>query len=165
MVVITYLERRQAPTSNGPEPLPGSTVMQAQSPTVSFYRYLYGQVGQDYQWTDRAGLSDQQLRAQLEAPGVGVFVLYVDGVPAGYVELAEQGHETQIVYFGLMPEFHGRGLGRYLLDWAVHRAFQRPIQRLWVHTCTLDHPRAIEVYQKAGFRAYRQETKSGSVHG
>lgn len=159
MVVITYLERREAPPSTEPTPPPGGLVVEAQKPPVSYYRYLYEQVGRDYQWTDRNQLSDAQLRAELDAPGVRVFVLHFEGVPAGYVELAERDRETQIVYFGLMPEFHGRGLGRFLLDWAVHRAYLRPIERLWVHTCTLDHPRALEVYKKAGFRAYRQETK------
>ncbi|MGE0490639.1 MAG: GNAT family N-acetyltransferase [Vulcanimicrobiota bacterium] len=159
MVVITYLERREAPSSSEPTPPTGGLVMEAQNPTISYYRYLYEQVGGEYQWTDRNKLTDEQLRAELDAPGVSVFVLYLDGVPAGYVELAEQGPQTQIVYFGLIPEFQGRGLGRFLLDWAIHRAYLRPIERLWVHTCTLDHPRALDVYKKAGFREYRQEVK------
>ena len=63
----------------------------------------------------------------------------------------------EVAYFGLMPEFIGRGLGRYLLEWAVSKAFDTEPERLWVHTCNFDHPGALAVYQRAGFRPYQQE--------
>jgi ribosomal protein S18 acetylase RimI-like enzyme len=89
--------------------------------------------------------------------------MYCGGVPAGFIELdsrpTDNSHdkEVEIAYFGLMPEFIGRGLGRYLLAWGIGKAFESDLGRLWVHTCNFDHPEALALYQRAGFEAYRQE--------
>jgi GNAT superfamily N-acetyltransferase len=88
-----------------------------------------------------------------------VNVLWVDGVPAGLAELDRRDlPDVELAYFGIMPEFIGQGLGRFLLDWAIHHAWRARPRRFWVHTCDLDHPRALEVYQKAGFRIYDRQT-------
>jgi GNAT superfamily N-acetyltransferase len=87
-------------------------------------------------------------------------VLYVLGVPAGYVELdARIKPEIEIGYFGLLPDFIGQKLGPYLLSFAVHEAWRRRPSRLWVHTCSLDHPSALGLYQRLGFVPYKQETE------
>jgi GNAT superfamily N-acetyltransferase len=88
-------------------------------------------------------------------------VLYLDGVPAGYAELDRRRDEdVELAYFGLIPQFIGRKLGPFLLNWAVDTAwFQKP-KRLWVNTNNLDHPKALQIYQKAGFAPYRQEVKT-----
>jgi GNAT superfamily N-acetyltransferase len=84
-----------------------------------------------------------------------VNVLWADGVPAGLVELdRRQPPDVELAYFGLVPEFVGQGLGRWLLDWTIRHAWRASPRRLWVHTCDLDHPRALGVYQKSGFRIY-----------
>jgi len=81
-------------------------------------------------------------------------------VPAGYAELdRRQPLEVELAYFGLMPEFIGRGLGGFMLNWTVHRAWSSEPRRVWLHTCTLDHPQALAVYQKAGFEIYQREQK------
>src|SRR5436190_1302538 len=75
--------------------------------------------------------------------------------PAGYFELdAAPASETELCYFGLIPEFIGRGFGPFLLQAAIDRAWERPIGRLWVHTRTFDHPKALGHYQRAGFVVY-----------
>jgi GNAT superfamily N-acetyltransferase len=88
--------------------------------------------------------------------------MYTGGVPAGFVELDRRREdEVEIAYFGLLPEFIGRGLGRYLLAWSIDKAFALAPEgishRLWVHTCNHDHPEALALYQRAGFDVYRQE--------
>ena len=157
-----YLQMMALPAhyAQNPRPLPaGSNVMQAIQPTISFYRYLYNTVGEAYDWFDRRRLSDSQLAAIVQHPQVAVHVLYAHGVPAGYAELDWRvPGEVELAYFGLMPEFVGRGYGLSFLQWAVTQAWSQQPQRLWVHTCTLDHPNALSVYQKAGFVLYKEET-------
>jgi GNAT superfamily N-acetyltransferase len=105
-------------------------------------------------------LPDEELERILADPAVEVNVMWVAGVPAGYAELdRRRPPEVELAYFGLLPEFIGRGLGRWLLDWTVHHAWRRRPRRLWVHTCDLDHPRALAVYQNAGFRVYDERTE------
>ena len=79
--------------------------------------------------------------AQIQKETTEIFVLYVGGVPAGYFELDTAApDETELCYFGLIPEFIGRGLGPFLLRAAIDRAWSRPIRRLWVHTRSLRPP-------------------------
>jgi len=126
---------------------------------VSFYRYLYETVGTPWVWFERRLWNDDALGALLTKPTTEIFVLYVGGVPAGYFELnADHPRETEFCYFGLMPEFIGRRLGPFLLNAAIEQAWSRPIERFWVHTCTFDHPRALPLYQRAGFVVYARRT-------
>jgi GNAT superfamily N-acetyltransferase len=163
--VITYLEmwapRTQLPR---PAPRPDLEIRRAWRPTVSFYRYLYAAVGEPWSWTDRRRLNDAALAAILNDPRVDVNVLWLGGVPAGYAELDRRAPpDIELGYFGLMPEFIGQGLGGYLLDWAIHHAWRARPRRLWLHTCDLDHPRALGFYQHAGFRIYHRETTALDV--
>jgi GNAT superfamily N-acetyltransferase len=156
--VITYLEMFGRPAKPPVPPPAGKlALMRAQRCTVSFYRYLYAAVGERWLWYERRVWSDERLAAEIQSPGIEIFVLHVGGVPAGYFELdIREAAETELAYFGLMPEFIGRGCGSYLLQAAIDRAFERKLKRLWVHTCTFDHPRALGVYQRAGFTVYRR---------
>lgn len=82
----------------------------------------------------------------------------IDGVPARYAELDRRvPHEVEIAYFGLMPEFIGKGFGQYLLHWTVRRAWDSNPARVWLHTCELDHPVALPNYLKVGFEVYKTE--------
>ena len=155
-VTVTWLEMRSADRRS---PAPGvvepTAILRAERPTISFYRYLYDTVGADWNWFMRRRLSDAELAAIIHDDRVEVFVLYVRGVPAGYVELDRRVEgEVEIAYFGLIPEYVGRGFGRYLLDWGLGRAWSYRPGRVWLHTCSLDHPRALGVYQSAGLEVY-----------
>ncbi|HLG15715.1 MAG TPA: GNAT family N-acetyltransferase [Blastocatellia bacterium] len=124
----------------------------------SFFRYLYREVGRAYHWVDRLSWTDEVIRAYLATPGVTLWVMYCDGAPAGYFELAKGDDDsTEIAYFGLLPEFIGRGLGKYLLSFAVERAFADGARRVWLHTCTLDDPAAMPNYLKRGFKPFKEE--------
>jgi GNAT superfamily N-acetyltransferase len=159
-MVITHLEMRKRPSRLVRHLPRGLAIIRARNPTVSFYRYLYHAVGAPWLWYERRQLDDEALRVIIQDPRIEIDVLYVEGVPAGYVELDFRvDGEVELAYFGLMLEFIGRGLGRYLLDWGLGNAWNKQPQRVWVHSCNFDHPKAIAVYQRAGFVPYRQETR------
>jgi GNAT superfamily N-acetyltransferase len=157
-VVTTYLEMTERPTRpTVPCPAGQYAVLRLERSSVHFYRYLYDLVGQSWLWTDRRKLSDAALDAEINAEGVEIYVLYAGGEPAGYVELDRRNKpDIHIAYFGLAPSFIGRGLGRYLLSWAVDLAWSYGPARLTVSTWSFDHPRAFANYQRAGFRPYKQ---------
>jgi len=135
--------------------------MRAETCTVSFYRYLYETVGTPWVWFERRLMSDAALAAEIHKPTMEIFVLYVGGVPAGFFEMnAANPRQTELCYFGLVPEFIGRGLGPFLLNAAIEQAWSRPIERFWVHTCTFDHPRALPLYQRMGFVVYARRQAS-----
>ncbi|MEZ5836462.1 MAG: GNAT family N-acetyltransferase [Geminicoccaceae bacterium] len=156
---VSYLEMLERPVSAPLQPpAEGCEIVKAIRPTVAFYRFLYGTVGGPWLWWSRRYLRDEELVAIIHDEKVDIRVLWVHGVPAGFVEFdGREDGEVELAFFGLMPEFIGRGLGRYLLDWSVHHAWRRPIRRLWVHTCDLDHPRALAGYENAGFSLFDRE--------
>ena len=170
-VTTTYVQL------NSPDQLRAATladpdllVLEAHQSSVAFYRFLYDAVGRDFTWTDRLHWSDERLAAHLRRPEVTVLVLYVRGNPAGYIELDAAPEEagetgTEIAYFGLLPAFHGRGLGKYFLSLGVARAFADGASRVWLHTCTLDGPHALANYQARGFVPYKTTTELEPVGG
>jgi len=155
---ITYLEMTaQPPRKKRPVPAAKLALLRAERCTVAFYRFLYNTVGEPWLWFERRQWSDEKLAARLERDDVEIAVLYVGGVPAGYFELEHAASgATELCYFGLMPDFIGRGFGRYLIEAAVDSAWLGAAQRVWVHTSTYDHPRALGLYQRAGFRVYER---------
>jgi GNAT superfamily N-acetyltransferase len=162
-IVVTYLEMLKPPTRpTVPVPPVGKiALLRAERPTISYYRYLYNTVGEPWLWWERRRLSNDELARIIHDPLVEIYVLYVDGVPAGYAELdRRKQEEVELAYFGLVPEFIGRKLGPFLLNWAVDTAWFGKPKRLWVNTNNLDHPKALQIYQKAGFVPYRQETQT-----
>ncbi|MBW8055726.1 MAG: GNAT family N-acetyltransferase [Nitrospira sp.] len=159
---VTYLEMTERPTRpSTPVPAGKLAIFRAEQPTVSFYRYMYDTVGEPWNWTDRRRLTDDELTGIIHDPDVAIYILYVAGVPAGFVELDGRiAGAVELSYVGLMPEFVGRGLGSYLLDWAVSAAWLMEPKRVWLHTCSLDHPSALPMYRRAGFVPYDQQIET-----
>ncbi|HSC19537.1 MAG TPA: GNAT family N-acetyltransferase [Rhizomicrobium sp.] len=158
--VVTFLEMTTRPSLLAPLPKGKIAILRVERPPVHFYRYLYDTIGSAYHWVDRKKVSDESLAALLVSPGVELYVLYVDGCPAGMAELDFRKEGTcNLAYFGLMPEYVGRGLGFFFLAQAVEMAWSRPIQRFTVNTCTLDHRRALPLYQRVGFVPYSREER------
>jgi GNAT superfamily N-acetyltransferase len=159
-VKVTYLEMLARPTREVPPPRDGLVILHARRPTVAYYRFLYDAVGRPWQWLSRLKLSDEELARVIHDPLDEVHVLHVEGVPAGFAELDRRVEgEVELVQFGLMPGFIGQGLGRYFLQWAIDRAWGYGPRRLWLHTCSLDHPNALPTYQKAGFVVFKEEIR------
>ena len=161
-VTITHLEMTERPAHphlSAPQGL-NCALLRLRTPTVRFYRYLYDAVGEPWLWFERRAMTDEQLAEIIQDERVEIYVLNVDGEPAGYAELdRRQPPDIELAYFGLLPDFIGKGLGRFLLTWAIDTAWNHAPERLWVHTNTLDHPKALPLYQRCGFRPFRQEHK------
>ncbi|WP_428247130.1 GNAT family N-acetyltransferase [Ferrovibrio sp.] len=163
-VTVVYLDMTTAPAEvPNPAPLLDAklALLKLDNPTPSYYRYLYTAVGKPWHWVERHRLSDADLTDIIQHNDVEIFVPYIGGVPAGYVELdrrdppINENGAINIAYFGLVPDSLGRGLGPWFLRWAVQYAFSKGIPRLTVNTCNLDHPAALPLYQKVGFRPYQ----------
>jgi GNAT superfamily N-acetyltransferase len=144
------------------------TLARAEVPLPELNRFLYAAVGAQWGWYMRLGWTYSDWRAYLERDAVGTWIAYVQGTPAGYFELERQPPgSVEVVYFGLLPPFVGRGMGSALLTDAVRTAWKfggSPLgvdervapeeTRVWLHTCTLDHPAALPNYQARGFRIF-----------
>src|SRR5438046_5659385 len=125
-----------------------------------FNRDLYLAVGQMWSWNDKRMWSDEQWKEYGLAPELRTFAAYYEQSLAGYYELRRDHRDgVEIAYFGLLPEFIGRGLGGALLTSAIEQAWQiSPApSRVWVHTCNHDHPQALANYQARGMRIYKVE--------
>lgn len=159
--VVTFLDMAAKPAALPPQIPKGKiAIIKAENPPVHFYRYLYDTVGKDYLWVDRKKLTDEALAKILEAPTLELYVLYAEGAPAGFAELDfSETDVAHLAYYGMMPEGIGRGLGSYFLYQACSICWSRPIKNLLVNTCTLDHPRALSMYQRAGFVPYSREDR------
>ena len=119
---------------------------------LHFYRYLYWRVGKRWHWQKRMRMSDAELTAVLRDPRNSVTVLYMNGAPAGFYELFKGDDEiTELSYFGLQEEAIGAGVGKWFLLQALYAAWQDNPQKITVTTNTLDHPRALQLYQMMGF--------------
>jgi GNAT superfamily N-acetyltransferase len=164
-VTRTYLEMR-SPGDLRPTPAPADPprLERLEACPGSFFRYLYAEVGRSYYWTDRLAWTDEQVRAHLRDPDVVLWLLTSRAAPAGYFELKTHGDRSvEIAYFGLLPEFVGRGWGGYLLTRAAETAWEMKPERVWLHTCTLDHPAALPNYLKRGFRPVREEVYTADL--
>ena len=155
-VTITHLEIAPADwTRRGLPPALEVSIERVSAPTVALYRNLYDRVGRPWLWYERRLLSDQALAALMAAPGHELHIARHDGALVGYFELLDD----EIVFFGLTPGYIGRRIGPWLLDRAIERAFARGTARVILNTNTLDHPKALDTYRRAGFRAVRSENR------
>jgi GNAT superfamily N-acetyltransferase len=160
-LVTTYLEMRS------PERLrakrcadPRFEVRERIERDWHFNRELYFRVGEPWNWIDKRSWTEAQWKEYVASPALRTFTACFDGVLAGYYELLrDQAGGVEIAYFGLLPEFIGRGLGGALLTSALEQAWQmQPAPaRVWVHTCNRDHPQALANYQARGMTVYKIE--------
>lgn len=135
---------------------PGVRVDRVARPMPELNRFFYTAVGGDWYWLDRLPWSYARWLEYLDRPELQTWVLSDGGTPAGYFELERQpGENVEIAYFGLLPAFVGGGLGGHMLTAAIERAWALTPRRVWVHTCSLDHPQALANYQARGFRLFR----------
>lgn len=150
--------RRSATPPSAPQ------LAQAKVPSPALNRFLYTSVGGPWHWTDRLPWTWERWMQWLDRPQHQTWVMSVDGTPAGYFELEQQpgaapsGPDVEIAYFGIAPQFLGRGLGGWLLTRTIEQAWAFGAGRVWVHTCSLDHPRALANYQARGMAIFREET-------
>ncbi|HUE91596.1 GNAT family N-acetyltransferase [Pseudomonas sp.] len=142
------------------KPLPADlSVVECAHKQFQLNRFLYQLVGEAWQWTEKLEWSDAQWRELIKQPNHRTWVAYHQGAIAGYYELLRDAEgAVEILYFGLAEAFFGQGFGGPLLTHALQSAWAWPsTTRVWVHTCTLDHPSALANYQARGLQIYREE--------
>lgn len=156
-VTRTYLEMKAPPAERAPAAPANVRLERVIHCPWHLYRYLYTEVGRAYHWVDRLSWGEKEHSEYLAGPST-VWLLSVGGAPAGFFDLRDEGDEgVEIALFGLMPEFVGQGLGKFLLMRAIEEGWATGTHRVWLHTCTLDHPSALPNYKKRGFSYVREE--------
>jgi GNAT superfamily N-acetyltransferase len=150
---LTRLEMTAPPKASLPVPVNIQTaIMRAPGIPLPFYRYLYRQVGARWQWVDRMRMNDEDLAATLHDKRNSISVLYVNGAPAGFYEYFVEDEETiELSHFGLMESGLGLGIGKWFLLQALYAIWTQNPTRVTTTTNTLDHPRALQLYQMFGF--------------
>ena len=159
--VVTYLEM-SAPANLRPADLPkGAEIKRVTNPDSVWYRDLFKRVGgQDWLWFSRLNMSHSDLAAILSDPQVHVFAMNVDGTAQGLPELDfRTPGECELAFFGVTPDMTGTTAGRCLMNHAITCAFKQDISRFHLHTCTLDHPRALAFYRRTGFTPTHQKVE------
>lgn len=152
--VVTTLEMRRRPPLR---PMPGSPLrlVRWEAPAPDKYRALFRRVGARWLWFSRLAMTDEALTAIVHDPAIHVHAA-IDraGVEVGMLELDfRHAGACELSYVALVPELAGKGLGRWLMAEALARAWMPGVERVWLHTCTLDHPHALGFYRTQGFTA------------
>jgi GNAT superfamily N-acetyltransferase len=144
----------------GRDPDVEPVLLRAGHPAPELSALFYRLVGGPWLWVDRLTWPSDRWAAWSARPGVSLITCWVDGVPAGYYELERQGRSVEIVYFGLVEQFFGAGLGGWLLTDALRTAWAiEGTERVWLHTCSLDGPAALGNYQARGLQIERERTE------
>jgi ribosomal protein S18 acetylase RimI-like enzyme len=176
LVRTTYLEQHSAdqvrPARRPDEPV---EIVRVTRPAPEFSRFLYVAVGGDWYWYGRLPWTREQWVTYLNQPLTETWVAYVDGAPAGYIELTGvstvDSLDVEIAYFGLLPGFLGLGIGGHLLTEGLYKAWTMvdrwqdspPVSRVWVHTCSLDGPTALANYEARGLVVYKSQEAEEDV--
>ena len=160
--IVTSLEMRNRPPLRA---LPASDLQLERwiEPAADKYRTLYRRIGEPWLWFSRLTLDDAELCTIIHDPKVRIWaVIDQRGIELGIVELdfRETG-QCEIAFFGLVPEISGMGHGKWLMALALQVGWSEPgMERMWVHTCTLDAPSALSFYTKSGFTPYQRQVET-----
>ncbi len=152
--VVTYLERRPPETATLPDP--AFAIRRVEHPDLAWYRDLYHRIGEDWLWFSRLTMPADSLAALLNDPATTILAYERNGLAMGLAELSfARAGEVEIAMFGVVPEATGTGAARALMATALSETVRPGIKRVWLHTCTFDHPAAVRFYIGRGFRAYK----------
>jgi len=154
--VVTHLEMNAKPQLRREHVKPGEYALRRMNaPELVAYREIYRRVGEEWLWFSRLAMDDEALKAIVHDPGVEVHILRHRGRDEGILEINfRRFPDVEISFLGVVGTLLGKGAGRYLMNRALEIAWARAPKRVTIHTCTLDHPRALEFYLKTGFTPY-----------
>ncbi len=160
--VQTFLEMRERPMPRA-DMLPASTSLRrVASPDADWYLALFHKIGDEYLWFSRLVMTRDELHAVINDPNEEIYVVEQSASEEGLLELDfRTPGECEIAYLGLTAKLVGAGIGRWLMNRAIELAWAKPIGRFWVHTCSLDHPNALEFYRRSGFTPYTRKIEIG----
>ena len=129
------------------------------NPDFQLNKFFYKQVGKKHRWLDRLNWSDEKWINYISNKNLDTYIISDSENLVGFFELLNNPHlsETEITYFGLLEEYIGRGIGGYALSVAIRKSFEKDIKRVWLHTCTLDHPNALKNYIARGMTVFKKE--------
>jgi GNAT superfamily N-acetyltransferase len=154
--VVTLLEMKARPTSRAVPPHEDLSLRPLDKSDSDGYLSLFRKVGGGWMWFSRLAMPRNELETILRHPDVGLFALEQAGQDIGILELDfRRQPDCELAFFGVTPDAIGKGAGRYLMSEAISRAWAGPITRFWVHTCSFDHPAAIDFYKRSGFTPYQ----------
>jgi len=158
--VVTCLEMKSKPavrTERGDAPW---HLRRITRPDPEWYRELFRRVGSDWLWYSRLVMPLEELQSILRSEEVEIYALSINGADEGLLELDfRDSGQCELAFFGLTSAMQGQGAGRWLMNRAVHHAWERPIGRFWVHTCSHDHPDALKFYLRSGFIPYARRVE------
>ena len=128
-------------------------------PDFQLNKFFYKQVGKKHRWIDRLSWTDEKWINFISNKNLETYVISESDDLIGFFELLYNPdlNETEISYFGLLEEYIGKGIGGYALSEAIKKSFEKNIKRVWLHTCTLDHPNALKNYIARGMKVFRKE--------
>lgn len=158
-VTIYYLETKSPSSLVGKNESKGLVLTECEIKQFQLNKFFYKFVGEDWNWTDKESWTDEKWKSYAENENLRTWIACYKGSPAGYYELLKQdGGDVEIAYLGLAPKFVGKGFGGYLLTHAIETAWkQKETKRVWLHTCSLDHPNALQNYKARGLKIYKTE--------
>ena len=136
------------------------TLERVNPPNIEINKFFYKNIGKKHRWVDRLVWDNLKWISYLENKNVHTYVLKLNNDLIGYFEAIknQKNKDTEIAYFGILEEFIGKKIGAYLLSEAIKVCFKLSSDRVWVHTCTLDHKNALNNYLNRGMRIFKQET-------
>ena len=155
--VVTFLEMRQPP--DGAVPASPLHLGRIESPDPEDYKRLFRHIGARWLWFSRLIMDEHALAAIIRHPDVEIYRVEDPGRPesAGMLELDFRSRgECELAFVGLIPELAGQGFGRWLIEEALDLAWRDGVERVHVHTCSLDHPAALAAYRRAGFVPFKR---------
>ena len=156
--VVTHLQMFERPPERAERSEASWTLRKAAPAAVDWYRALFRRIGEEWLWASRLEMSDVELRTVLGDPLYDAYAFEAAEQEEGLVELDYRTEgECELSFFGLTPAMGGKGAGRWMMNRALELAWSRPIHRLWVHTCSLDHPGALDFYIRSGFVPFRRQ--------
>jgi GNAT superfamily N-acetyltransferase len=155
--VVTHLEMVERPELLH-DPQGAWTLRWVESPALDWFRELYRRIGEEWLWFSRSRMSDGELAALIRRPTAEIHALVLGGRDEGLVHLDfSTPGQCELSLFGVTARLIGSGAGRFLMNRALERAWSQATTRVWVHTCSFDHPAALAFYQRSGFRVFRRQ--------
>ena len=127
---------------------------------ININKFFYKQIGKDHFWRDRLLWSDKEWCKYVDNKGLETGIMKLDGELIGFYEQDhhELKNEIELIQMGVLKEYQGKRFGSFLLEHIVHEAFNKKVERIWVHTCSLDHRYALGNYISKGFKIFKEET-------